>query len=145
MTEFRKEALEDFVIATDGAPPPVFIGREDILNRVEDLASSIWKGPGAPKHNTGKASTIVQGTSGAGKSSLLDEIKARSTNIDVHPSNQSRVIFLSSAGLMHNISYANASSCDVQANVCGIEDSHVKISNRGGADLTVTTARIETS
>ncbi len=85
MTEFRKEALEDFVNASDGAPPPVYIGREDILERIEGFASNIWKGPGAPRHDMGKTSTILQGAPEAGKSSLLHGIKARSTNIDVHP------------------------------------------------------------
>ncbi len=40
MTEFSKEALQDFVNATDGAPPPVYIGREDILKRIEGFAEN---------------------------------------------------------------------------------------------------------
>ena len=96
MTEFRREALEDFVNATDGAPPPVYIGREDILSRIETKATNTWKGLGASAHGVGKASTIVQGAPGAGKSVFLDRLKIRSTDTRVHIPNQSRVVVVSS-------------------------------------------------
>ncbi len=103
MTEFRREALEDFVNATDGDTPPVYIGREDILSRIEGYASATWKGRGTPIHGVGKATTIVQGAPGAGKSALMKELKARSTEIRAHLPNQSRVVTFSSQQLLSNL------------------------------------------
>ncbi len=101
MTEFRKEALEDFVNASDGDTPPVYIGREDIFFRIETQANNTWKGPGSPRHGVGKTSTVVQGAPGAGKSVFLDELKARSTR--AHLPNQSRVVIISSKDLLEGI------------------------------------------
>ncbi len=103
MVEFRKEALEDFVNATDGAPPPVYIGREDILSRIEAKANNTWKGLGASAHGVGKASTIVQGAPGAGKSVFLDRLKVRSTDTRAHLPNQSRVVVVSSKDILEGL------------------------------------------
>ena len=101
MAEFLKEALEDFVNASDGDTPPVYIGREDIFSRIETQANNTWKGLGAPVHGVGKTSTIVQGAPGAGKSVFLDELKARSTRTRAHLPNQSRVVIFSSQQLLN--------------------------------------------
>ncbi len=103
MTEFRREALQDFVNTTDGAKPPVYIGRDDILTQVENYASSTWKGSGAPVHGVGKATTAVQGAPGAGKSALIDELRERSASIRAHLPTQSRVITFSSQQLLSNL------------------------------------------
>ncbi len=102
MKKFRKEALEDFVNTTDGDRPPVYIGRGDILNRIEGYANASWKGQGAPIHGVGKATTVVQGAPGAGKSALIDELKARSNSIRAHLPDQSRVVTFSSQQMLSN-------------------------------------------
>ncbi len=103
MTEFRREALQDFVNTTDGDTPPVYIGRGDILNRIKGYASASWKGPGAHIHGVGKATTVVQGAPGAGKTALIDELRERSVGTRAHLPEQSRVVTLSSEELMDGL------------------------------------------
>ncbi len=100
MTEFRREALQDFVSTTDGDTPPVYIGRGDILTRIEGYANASWKGRGTPVHGVGKATTIVQGAPGAGKSALMKQLKERSNLIRAHLPDQSRVVLISSEDLL---------------------------------------------
>ncbi len=99
MAEFRREALQDFVDTTDGDTPPVYIGRQDILRKVEGYASSTWKGPGADVHGVGKATSVVQGAPGAGKSALIDELRERAAT-SAHLPERSRVLTLSSRDLV---------------------------------------------
>ena len=102
MTEFRREALRDFVNTTDGTKPPVYIGRRDILRKIEGYASSTWKGPGAHVHGVGKATNVVQGAPGAGKSALIDELRERAAE-RAHLPEQSRVLMISGENLLTDL------------------------------------------
>ncbi len=103
MAGFRREALQDFVDTKEGDRPPVYVGREDIIERVETYARTSWKDPGALRHGVGKATTVVQGAQGAGKSALIHEIKGRSVVIGDHLPEQHRVVTLSSDELMDDL------------------------------------------
>jgi len=75
--EFDQEALQEFVAREEGSPPPVFVGREDILHDIETAGSRVWKGAGAEAHGNPKATRIVQGAPGSGKSSIIAELIKR--------------------------------------------------------------------
>ncbi len=78
MTAFQRDALQDFV--DDGAKdhPPVFVGREDLLGEILTKArrslERVRSGQPPPPGNA----IIIQGAPGAGKSSVLRELKSRS-------------------------------------------------------------------
>ncbi len=40
MSAFRREELQDFVIEGEKSPPPVFIGRQDVLDDI--LSQAEW-------------------------------------------------------------------------------------------------------
>ncbi len=103
MTEFRREALRDFVDTTDGTSPPVYIGRERILRKIEGYANATWKGTGAHRHGVGKATNVVQGAPGAGKSALIDELRERAA-IHAHLPEQARVLMISGEDLLTDLS-----------------------------------------
>ena len=102
------EGLLDFANQTEGAPPPVFVGRENILEDIEDAGGLAWKRKDpashhhAAKHGAPKNTRIVQGAPGAGKTSILAELIKRSAERDDAPG-QSRVVTLSSGHLMANL------------------------------------------
>jgi len=58
-------------------PPPVFVGRKKAITDIENAALRAWK-PGASGHGEPKATQILQGAPGAGKSSILAALNARS-------------------------------------------------------------------
>ena len=72
----------------EGAPPPVFVGREAIL---EDILTTAKDSAGQPK-----MTRIVQGAPGAGKSSLLHEMQKLWMGTEGTP----RVVALSSTDIM---------------------------------------------
>ncbi|MCY4227361.1 MAG: ATP-binding protein [Gammaproteobacteria bacterium] len=74
MNAFRREALQDFVIQGEKSPPPVFIGRQDILDNILSPAKLSGRKGNASAGNT----RIIQGAPGAGKSSILSELATRS-------------------------------------------------------------------
>ncbi len=75
MNKDQKRKLESFLDQTEGAPPRVFVGRAEVLDDIAKAARQVWKGSGANKHGAEKATRIIQGAPGAGKSSILEEIK----------------------------------------------------------------------
>ncbi len=75
---FDEEGIRDFLASGEGAPPPVFVGRETVLSDIERAGSHAWKGPDATRHGEPKATRIIQGAPGAGKSSILAELVKRS-------------------------------------------------------------------
>jgi len=99
---FRRAALEDFLEERDGSPPPVFVGREDILGEIERVAVRTWKGAGAPAHGMAKATTVIRGAPGAGKSAVLDELKERAVERD-GASGQSRIVTVESQDLVDDL------------------------------------------
>ncbi len=52
MTAFQRDALRDFVLRGEKSPPPVFVGRDDILNTVLSLAELTGRDRQAPPGNT---------------------------------------------------------------------------------------------
>jgi len=81
MNDDQKRELESFLVQTEGAPPPVFIGREEVLMDIALASEQVWKGMGSGQHGMEKATRIVQGAPGAGKSSILNEIACNSERL----------------------------------------------------------------
>ena len=75
--EFDREGLEEFVAREEGSPPPVFVARENILQDIEEASRRSWKGSAATSHGNPKATRVVQGAPGAGKSSIIAELIKR--------------------------------------------------------------------
>ena len=78
MTTFQRDALQDFV--DDGAKdhPPVFVGREDLIEEILTNSRRAMARVQAGKQAAPGNTIIVQGAPGAGKSSVLHELKSRS-------------------------------------------------------------------
>jgi len=72
----RRGELEAFLERDEGARPPVFVGREDILKDILSRSRVAWrtKDPG----DMAKTTRVLQGAPGAGKTSCLAELRARS-------------------------------------------------------------------
>ena len=76
---FKKDALESFLRDPEKEPPPVFVGRQDILAQVKELSVNGWM-----KEQRGMAGNtlVIQGAPGAGKSSIVAELKTRLNQTD---------------------------------------------------------------
>ncbi len=74
MNDDQKRELESFLELTEGDPPPVFVGRVDVLDDIARAAKRVWKGTETERHGAAKTTRIVQGAPGAGKSSILNEM-----------------------------------------------------------------------
>ena len=74
MNEVQERELKSFLRQTEGTPPPVFVGRDGVLDDIALAAWQVWEGTGGGMHGMEKATRIVQGAPGAGKSSILNEI-----------------------------------------------------------------------
>ncbi len=75
MNQDQKRKLESFLDQTEGAPPQVFVGRNEVLDDIAKAARQVWKGTGTGQHGAGKTTRMIQGAPGAGKSSILEEMK----------------------------------------------------------------------
>ncbi len=75
MNSEQKRKLESFLDLTEGAPPPVFVGRAEVLDDIAKAARQVWKGSGDNKHGAEKTTRIIQGAPGAGKSSIVHQIR----------------------------------------------------------------------
>ena len=93
--EFREERLRDFLKSGEGSPPPVFVGREDIIRDILAAAEAAWT-PGAAKHGKPKMTRIVCGAPGAGKSSVLAELEKR-CRTDAKRKHAPKVLILSAS------------------------------------------------
>ena len=71
-----EKGLRDFVAASEGSPPPVFVGREDVITDILAAAERAWR-PGESRHGEPKITRIVLGAPGSGKSSVLAELQSR--------------------------------------------------------------------
>ncbi len=69
--------LAEFVDRTDKVEPPVFVGREPVLAKLLKVARQSWDDSGADHHGQAGATQIIQGAPGAGKSTILAELVAR--------------------------------------------------------------------
>lgn len=65
--------LREFVGAQDRATPPIFVGRREIIDRIVDDVASCRSNTDAARCYT----LAIQGAPGAGKTSLLSEIRQR--------------------------------------------------------------------
>ncbi len=75
MNPDQKKELESFLKRTEGKPPLVFVGRAEVLDDIAQAARQVWKGSGADQHGAGKTTRIIQGAPGAGKSSIVHQIR----------------------------------------------------------------------
>jgi len=99
MNDRQRAELEAFIGQTEGEPPPVFVGREEVLDDMRIAASQVWKGEGAEVHGASKATRVVQGAPGAGKSSALAEMLRRSLRNET-----ARVVVVGSDAVKESIS-----------------------------------------
>ncbi len=83
--------IQEYLRQGEGAPPPVFVGHDDIL---KDILTTAKDSAGQPKKTR-----IVQGAPGAGKSSLLHRMQELWIGTDGTP----RVVTVSSAAVSRDI------------------------------------------
>ena len=91
MTEFKHQALENFINDKSGVFPPVFVGRKDIIDEVITTSQRAFERGDAPPKNT----IIIQGAPGAGKTSVLTEIQ----NKVAREESQSRPVIVTPADI----------------------------------------------
>ncbi len=84
--------IQEYLRQGEGAPPPVFVGHDGIL---DDILLAARESAGQPK-----MTRVVQGAPGAGKSSLLHEMQRRWTGEDGNP----RVVEVSSEAIIQDTS-----------------------------------------
>ncbi len=75
----RKDALSEFAADDEKSAPPVFIGREKILSDLQKCAELGWK---KDRKGSPGSTRIIQGAPGAGKSSIVAELKKRCNKTD---------------------------------------------------------------
>ncbi len=85
---YHVDRVREYLRQGEGAPPPVFVGHQDILDYILRTARN--------SAGNAKFTQIIQGAPGAGKSSLLAEMAKRWLGKDGTP----RVVALSSTDLM---------------------------------------------
>jgi len=102
---FDGDGLRDFVAVGEGSPPPVFVGRTEAIADIEATARRAWK-RGPASHGEPKATRILHGAPGAGKSSILAEMEFRSLRAAAPGS--PRVLVLSSEWLTSDLPSALA-------------------------------------
>jgi len=78
MTDFRRTDLLAFTKTTEKDPPPILIGREAILAAQMEAVGAAWRGAAAPEHGALGRTQILHGAPGAGKSSILAELRKQS-------------------------------------------------------------------
>ncbi len=81
MHEDQKRELESFLGLTEGDPPPVFVGRAEVLDDIALAAEQVWEGTGSGQQGAEKTTRIVQGAPGAGKSSIVNEMAQNPTRL----------------------------------------------------------------
>ncbi|MCY4274651.1 MAG: ATP-binding protein [Gammaproteobacteria bacterium] len=78
MNEFNSSVLRQFIDEGEKRAPPVFVGRDDILDDILSISKRSWK-PGAwfreGNHGIAGNTRIVHGAPGAGKSSVLRKLR----------------------------------------------------------------------
>ena len=74
MASFDRDGLAFFIGGSDKNPPPVFVGRQEVLEDVVRVAERAWT-----LRATGESGVtrIIQGAPGAGKSSILTKLEER--------------------------------------------------------------------
>ncbi|MCY4328093.1 MAG: hypothetical protein OXC53_10970, partial [Rhodobacteraceae bacterium] len=77
MMALDRARLAEFVDRTDKVEPPVFVGRESVLAKLLKVGRQSWNDSGTGQHGQAGATQIIQGAPGAGKSTILAELVAR--------------------------------------------------------------------
>ena len=88
------DRIREFLDLDEGDPPPVFVGRDAVLDDILDTARR--------KAGRAKVTRVLQGAPGAGKSSLLNEMQKRWPERDGDP----RVVYLFSSLLADSLPLA---------------------------------------
>ena len=95
MASFQRSALQRFIRLREKSPPPVFVGRQAVINDILTIAGQTWVEKTGIPGNT----TVITGAPGAGKSSLLAELENQAV-----PTSGARVITITNTDLEQNLS-----------------------------------------
>ncbi len=98
-TREQTAALVKFIRKSSSPPPPVFVGRQDVIADIESKVAEF------NNHGEPKATRILQGAPGAGKSSILAELERRS------------LVFGESVPDFHNVLVLNSQIMEKMDNV----------------------------
>jgi len=90
--KFDRNGLQTFIDGGEKSPPPIFAGRRRLLEEIEKAGRLVWQGAGAKAHGIPGKTQIIQGAPGAGKSSILAELQARSLAALNNPRDNHQVI-----------------------------------------------------
>ncbi len=106
MSGFNSTALEKYIRRGEKEDPPVFVGRDHILDDILTISTESWK-PGADSfsenHGIQGNTRIVHGAPGAGKSSILRKIRHWQMTSDMAsglPMVRPEVLLLNSANIV---------------------------------------------
>jgi len=90
--KFDRNGLQTFIDGGEKSPPTIFAGRRRLLEEIEKAGRLVWQGAGAKAHGIPGKTQIIQGAPGAGKSSILAELQARSLAALNNPQDNHQVI-----------------------------------------------------
>ncbi|MCY4149729.1 MAG: ATP-binding protein, partial [Gammaproteobacteria bacterium] len=106
MSEFQAKALRQFIDEGEKEAPPVFAGRDPILDDILTVSKRSWK-PGnwfrEDSHGLAGNTRIVHGAPGAGKSSILrrlEDWKMTPSEASGLPKIRPRILLLNSAEIV---------------------------------------------
>ena len=60
----QKTRLDSFLRQTEGAPPPVFVGRTEVLEDLVLAADQVWQSTGTGERGASKCTRIIHGAPG---------------------------------------------------------------------------------
>ena len=97
MTSFKRKELRNFIDDSSGDYPPVFVGRENIIDELLNLSNRAFERGNAPPKNT----RMIQGAPGAGKTSILLELERRGQQGDHAP----RAVVVTDVEIVQHLSH----------------------------------------
>ena len=74
MASFDRDGLAFFIGGSDKNPPPVFVGRQEVLEDIVGTANRAWT---LRDRGESGVTRLIQGAPGAGKSSILTKLEER--------------------------------------------------------------------
>ncbi len=102
-TERQTAELLDFIRRSSSPPPPVFVGRRNVIHDIESKMPDILKKESGSLrgvwHGEPIATRLLQGAPGSGKSSILTELERRSVELGKTDFDTHNVLVLSSEDL----------------------------------------------
>ncbi|MCY4260355.1 MAG: hypothetical protein OXC91_08850, partial [Rhodobacteraceae bacterium] len=106
---FKLEELNNFVTDGEKSIPPVFVGRERILDDILTIARRSWT---AENHSVPGTTRILQGAPGAGKSAVLAELEKILSTDGASPTNPvPRILSVTSSMLEESVPSALSRLC----------------------------------